>query len=278
MGIWRLGFSVGAALDEAREQLYFQKGRGLRPRMGGAIEIELEDWFLPALYAAGTSDPVLLQRQEVAETGTERQRVGNLPAQQEVGFFGRARELWAIERAFAVQGTKRLTLSGFGGQGKTYLAAEAADWLCRTGLFETACFVDYASFQGSDAVGLAIATLNAVLQEGATDAEEMAAVLRQKAVLVVLDNLEAIETEALQELLGAAVQWSEAGRSRVLLTTRQDALRVPGYEKEGSFKHQQLDLRGLSPADALKLFERVLELPPVAEVELPEGGCAEEIV
>ena len=71
---------------------------------------------------------------------------GNLPTLQEAGFFGRSRELWLIERAF-VGNTRRLTISGFGGQGKTYLAVEAGLWLQRTGMFKRVCFVDYAAFQ-----------------------------------------------------------------------------------------------------------------------------------
>jgi hypothetical protein len=71
----------------------------------------------------------------------------NLPKQLEEGFFGRSRELWQIEKAF-VQGTRRITIAGFGGQGKTYLAVEAGRWLSQTGMFEAVVFVDYAAFQG----------------------------------------------------------------------------------------------------------------------------------
>ena len=38
--------------------------------------------------------------------------------------------------------------SGFGGQGKTYLAGEAGRWLRRTGMFECVCFVGYADVPG----------------------------------------------------------------------------------------------------------------------------------
>jgi hypothetical protein len=98
----------------------------------------------------------------------ERSNWGNLPALQEAGFFLRSRELWLIERWF-VQGTRRITVSGFGGQGKTYLVQEAGRWLYRTGMFQKVCFVDYAAFQGVDAVGLAVSTLATVLDKTLLD-------------------------------------------------------------------------------------------------------------
>ena len=75
----------------------------------------------------------------------------NLPARPEAGFFGRRWELWEIECWLAGE-TRRVTVSGFGGQGKTALAQEAGRWLVRTGLFRAAVFVDYAKMQSLDAI------------------------------------------------------------------------------------------------------------------------------
>jgi CHAT domain len=47
------GQSLGIALANARQDLYFEQKRGLRWRGTEQIELELSDWFLPAWYQAG---------------------------------------------------------------------------------------------------------------------------------------------------------------------------------------------------------------------------------
>ncbi len=91
--------------------------------------------------------------------------------------------------------------------------------------------------------------------------------LREQAVLVILDNLETIKTP--QALLDLAKSWSEAGNSRVLLTTRADDLQHPDYPNQGSLKHILLPLRGLSENDALDYFQSLIKLPPEPKFELP---------
>ena len=129
--------------------------------------------------------------------------------------------MWNIERWFA-GGTRRIVLSGFGGQGKTYLAEEAGRWLRRTGMFERVCFVGYASFQGSDAVAVAVSTLATVLGENLIDAAAAGAALARVRTLLILDNLESLDDAPQQELLAAASDWSGQGGSRVLITTRPE--------------------------------------------------------
>ncbi|MDM8563962.1 hypothetical protein QUF54_11470, partial [Candidatus Marithioploca araucensis] len=170
-----------------------------------------------------------------------------------------------------VQGTRRLTLSGFGGQGKTYLAIEAGQWLCQTGLFEAVCFIDYASFQGTDAVGLAVSTLATVLEVSLIDDKAATAVLAKKPTLLILDNLETIDKVPLRALLDVAEIWSKTGKCRVLLTTRAPDFQHPAYPTEGSLKHQKLSLEGLNAVDALDYFQRLLKLPSVPSVSrLPQ--------
>jgi hypothetical protein len=159
------GEGMGEALDNARRDLYLNRERGERQRGDKRITMKLYDWFLPALYQAGKDTPLLTDKEPES---VEPVHWGNLPPLQEAGFFGRSRELWQIERAF-VQGTRRITVSGFGGQGKTYLVQEAGRWLYRTGMFEKVCFVDYAAFQGVDAVALAVSTLATVLDKSLLD-------------------------------------------------------------------------------------------------------------
>lgn len=259
------------------------KVRGERQRGQERIVLKLQDWFLPALYQAGADKPLLLDavdangEADTAESSAEGlAALDNLPRLQEAGFFGRSRELWQIERAF-VDGTRRVSIVGFGGQGKTFLAQEAGRWLLATGMFRRVCFVDYASFQGTDAVGLAVSTLGTVLNESLVDADAATAVLRQTATLLILDNLEALTADALRGLLDVAQVWSQAGQGRVLLTSRQPDFDHVGYKTEGSREHIRIVLSGLGskayPVDALNYFQALMTLPPVPTVAAPSRAA-----
>jgi tetratricopeptide (TPR) repeat protein len=229
--------------------------------------LKLQDWFLPALYQGGADAKLLTEMApDIAVPAVPRT---NLPSQPESSFHGRRRELWEIERWF-VGGTRRVVITGFGGQGKTALAEEAGRWLPRTGMFLHACFIGFASFQGCDPVGLAVSTLATVIGQSLLDAAAVTDALTQTPTLLILDNLEALDTEALDELLSAAVAWSEVGASRVLITARTNNLRHAGYPTEGSNRCRYLVLQGLDPDDALDWFQALMRLPPEPQVPLPE--------
>ncbi|MDJ0617493.1 MAG: CHAT domain-containing protein [Calothrix sp. MO_192.B10] len=264
------GEGMGEALDNARRDLYLNRERGERQRGEKRITLKLDDWFLPALYQAAGDTPLLTDTFPLSPT-PPLSPSSNLPQLQEAGFFGRNREIWQIERAF-VQQTRRITISGFGGQGKTYLACEAGRWLCRTGVFEQVCFVDYAAFQGVDAVGLAVSTLGTVLDRSFVDVEAVRAYLQgeKQSLLLILDNLETISPQPLQELLTVAKQWSEVGNCRVLLTTRTPDFAHADYSREGSLKHISLPLQGLGEEDALDYFQTLMKLPPEPQFDLPK--------
>lgn len=262
------GAGMGEALDNARRDLYLNQQRGERQRGEQRVQLKLQDWFLPALYQAAGDTPLLQQDLNNQESG-ESPKWGNLPDLQEAGFFGRSRELWQIERCF-VQGTRRLTVSGFGGQGKTYLVQEAGRWLHRTGMFEKVCFVDYAAFGGVDAVGWAVSTLATVLEESLIDGAAATQALPKQATLLILDNLETLPAETLRELLTVAKQWSEVGECRVLLTTRTPDFHHPDYPTQGSRKHISLPLRGLGQEDALAYFQSLIKLPPAPKFDPPK--------
>ncbi|MDM8541855.1 tetratricopeptide repeat protein [Desulfococcaceae bacterium HSG9] len=259
------GKGIGQSLDNARRRLFMNPDRGERQRGKKRITLKLHDWFLPALYQSGKDTSLLTDK--TPEPVEDAAQV-NLPALQEAGFFGRTRELWDIERAF-VHGTRRFTISGFGGQGKTYLAIEAGLWLCRTGMFEKVCFVDYAAFQGVDAVSMAVSTLSAVLEKNLTDAKAAKAALKEIRTLLILDNLESLQPEPLQELLSEAKPWSEAGESRVLITTRMPDFGHPDYPAEASRQHIVMQLKGLGQEDCLTYFQSLMKLPPKPAFELP---------
>ena len=259
------GHAVGTALDNARRALYLDSARGVRPRGMGRITLRLQDWFVPALYQAGRDTALLTEAPMATYTPF---RWGNLTAVQESGFHGRRRELWAIERAF-VRGTRRLVVHGFGGQGKTALAEEAGRWLSRTGMFARVCFVGYANFQGVDPVGLAVSTLATVLDRTLLDANAATIAFTEAPTLLILDNVEGLAEEPRHELLDAAAAGSEAGNSRVLLTTRQPDFGHLAYPARESQRYRYLRIEGLDPEDALAWFQAIMQLPPAPRVPLP---------
>ena len=292
--------SIGEALDNARSHLKrnpekYEVQRGDQREM-----LKLHDWFLPALYESG-ADAALLKEaedgaalvQDVAPDWRQRGGAlegdrpdGRLVQRHEAGFFGRTRQLWDIERWLAGE-TRRISITGFGGQGKTELAQEAGRWLTRTGLFQGAVFVDYARYQGRDAVHYAVTCIGSVLDESPADADAATQVLGQTPTLVILDNLEALiardeegteATTALQALLAAAVAWSEAGDSRLLLTSRRPDFNHPRYPIDNSNQHRRIQLDGLGnrqyPDDALDWFAALSKLgnaPTVARAPEREG-------
>ena len=98
---------------------------------------------------------------------------------------------------------------------------------------------------------------------------------------MVLDNLEAVAAEPLRELLDAAKGWSEAGPSRVLLTTRTPDFGHPDYRVEGTLVHRRIVLEGLgskrAPDDALEWFAELSKLPPAPTVPTPKREALIEL-
>lgn len=256
------GQGVGAALDSARQALANKNQRGTRRRGEGEFELTLQDWFVPALYSTGQND-VLLQSNvpKIAKAAL----CHDLPALQAAGFFGRSWELWQIERGF-VQGVERITITGFGGQGKTYLAIEAAHWLLQTDLFDAVCFVDFSRYQGLDALRYALNALGVLLDTTLLDENAVPPLLQTRRLLWVWDNLESLVAETLDELLTVAVQWS--AQCRFLFTTRQHRFTHADYA-EGNSKHGYVDLSGLAEPDALAYFNRLWQSSPLPERPYP---------
>jgi tetratricopeptide (TPR) repeat protein len=94
--------------------------------------------------------------------------------------------------------------------------------------------------------------------------------LEKTATLLILDNLESLaDGRGLHELLDAAALWSEAGQSRVLLTSRQPDFHHPAYPLAGSYAHQALALQGLREDDAVDWFDELRRLPPKSRLKRP---------
>ena len=277
------GRGIASALDDARAWLdnhpeKFEVRRGGERRM-----LKLDDWFLPALFHGGADVPLLTAATEAlpaVDPAADPGPVHNLRPAHEAGFFGRRRELWYIERWLTGE-TRRISITGFGGQGKTELALEAARWLLRTGPFRRAVFVDYAQVQSDDALGVAVSTIGNTLDQTIADAREAGAALQAAPTLVILDNLETVPPAGLAELLDAASAWSAQGQTRLLLTSRRPDLGHPDYRVEGTRVHRRIALEGLGsaayPDDALDWFAALSSLPGPLEVPPPKRDALIEL-
>ena len=266
------GKGIGESLDNARRSLMQNPERGGRSRGQERIEMKLQDWFVPTLYQSGSDRGMVDPESPPAPNSGGAEPLEGMPEAPIAGFFGRRRELWAIERAFTPnlrerrKETRRVTIAGFGGQGKTALAVEAGRWLVQSGIFDTAVFVDYQAFQGMDAVSVAVSTMARDLGMNLIDGDATTVELGRRRTLVILDNLEDLGAEVQQALLTQAIAWSEAGQSRVLVTTRQDDLGHGRYGRSG-FEHQLIELKGLGsvadPEDAIDYFQGLMAVPPM---------------
>ena len=144
------GANIGAALQNARIALH---GDPERPT-GGRDRVALQDWHVPQLYQAGPDFALLSVDVLARAAGTMPLQRGTVPSKEfelvpMYGFFGRARELLALQRRLGVGGAVALT--GGGGMGKTSLVREAARWWDRIGLRpDGAAFFSFESRQGAD--------------------------------------------------------------------------------------------------------------------------------
>lgn len=286
------GLTIGQAVDRGRFALLEDESRHKLTRSnaeGEQVEetVKLRDWFLPALYQQ-SADPVVFDPQATLPEGAAKAPVplalrnaqvpGGLPDEPAHAFHGRARELLALERAFATH--RVLVLHGFGGQGKTTLAANAGRWFFRTGRFRGgAAFLSFE--HGGSLQQLCSWVAQAVSGEqdyllGAADpVARVGELLRERPALLILDNFESVLGNAplmppdeLRAMLDAVWGWVSAdgktGKqgdrqtgSRVLITTRDTNFTDGRFQPSKWCKH--VALGGLAREDALQLAAAVLD-------------------
>ena len=174
--------------------------------------------------------------------------LSNLPLQL-TRLVGRDEELAAVEKALS--GTRLLTLTGTGGVGKTRLALAAAADLAEE-FADGAYLVELAPLADPDLVPQQVlAALGLREEAGQSPGATLAAHLRSRRVLLVLDNCE--------HLVGPAASLAEgllrACPRLTVLATSREPLGVPG---EATWR-----VPSLSPAGATALFaERARAVHP----------------
>lgn len=158
-------------------------------------------------------------------------------------FVGRVPELNQIARLLADPTFHLLTLIGPGGSGKTRLALEAAVRAAHTFL-HGACFVSLAAMNALEFIPSTVAESLAVALSGQADPnDQLIAYLKDKELLLVLDNLEHLPTA--NAWIGRLIQ--TCPELRLLVTSRE-----------------RLNLHG----------ERLLEL---GGLEIPSGKPDEQV-
>lgn len=284
------GHRVGSSVLAGRQVLY---GDTLRGRVMDAGEVHLQDWFVPVLYQE-EQDPQLISRlppesvRRLQET-KRRLNLGMVPAQPPHGFHGRSRELLTLERL--LQSEPYAVVRGQGGAGKTALAAELARWLVRTGRLRRAAFVSLEQY--TDARAVLDSLGRQLLPEGNkwsvadyTDARQalqlVERALRDRATVIVLDNLESLLPDHAGQLRAAAAPASEIfdlcrrlldadPATRIVFTTREPL--PPPFDD----RRREIALGALTREDAVALVSQVMAQESSSPAPTDSGNTPTEV-
>lgn len=247
--------------DDTASFKYFSEPRELKSYLEADMATLLAERF-----DQSRAEPDIVQREaEPVGQGSDDTVILPVPLTE---LIGRESELDSLERMLRGGSTRLLTLTGPGGIGKSRLAIAAAD-RASDGYPGGVQFVDFSAVHDPALVANTIAQALGVRDIGDTPVlEKLAMALRDRKMLLVLDNFEQIVEGAplLTELLAVAPDLT-------LLVTSRTLLRV---SVEHSFPVGALAVpvarTGMSPADvaqvpAVALFiERAHAVKPEFEV------------
>ncbi len=213
VGLMRLYASSGRSGEALRQYGWLSEalssGLGVEP---SASTRTLREEIAAGGFQIGLTQPAGHPAEQFAgrEGGTH-----NLPAQR-TPFIGREREMLEVKRALAM--TQLLTLTGTGGLGKTRLALEVASDL--VGAYPDGVWlVELAPLTEEVLVPQAVArAVNVSEQPGRSLTETLVDALREKKLLMVLDNCEHL-VEAAAHLVDVLL--SSCPHLRVVATSRE---------------------------------------------------------
>ncbi|MDQ3862341.1 MAG: tetratricopeptide repeat protein [Actinomycetota bacterium] len=178
-------------------------------------------------------------------------RLNNLPIQP-TPLLGREREVAQISDSLGSADLRLLTLTGTGGTGKTRLALQSAAELIdefEDGVF----FVALASISDPELVASTVAGALSVSESAGRDlGEELKDFLRNKELLLVLDNFEQVVDAA--PLVGELL--SACPGLKVLVTSRTP-LRIYGEHEYAVRPLELADPRRLPPLERLRQYEAI---------------------
>jgi predicted ATPase/DNA-binding SARP family transcriptional activator/DNA-binding CsgD family transcriptional regulator len=233
----------------------------------------------PTRAAGSPTEP---SGEPAGETSGGGARSHNLPAQR-TSFVGREREMLEVKRALAM--TRLLTLSGAGGSGKTRLALEVGRDL--VGAYPDGVWmVELSPLTEGALVPQAVAkAVKVAEQPGRSLTESLVEALRQKKMLLVLDNCEHLIESAARladTLLASCPHLRVFATSRETLDVegelvwRVDPLSVPDADPEA---HRTPAAAGeLERYEAVRLFvERARLRSPHFELTEENAGAVAQI-
>ena len=189
-------------------------------------------------------------------------------------FVGREQEAGEVRRLLAA--TRLLTLLGTGGIGKTRLALKVAAEVLDT-FPDGVWFIDLAPLVDSAAVPAALTQVLGLKEEaGQPMADLLAAHLRSRLTLIVLDNCEHL-LDACRRLADALLM---AAPGCVILATSREPLATAGEQTYTlpalSLPAPKADASGVARADAVRLFvERARMHRPDFTLDDATAGVAE---
>ena len=280
----RLALGTGAELVPELEQ--FHRENPLRERPLAALML--------ALYRAGRQTEALASYRELC--GVLREELGLQPSESlralerailrqdpslstpssqpripatsrlpvpATPFLGRARELAEVTALLRAADGRLVTLTGAGGSGKTRLALQVAE-AC-DGEYRRTCFVGFADVNDPGLIAPVICqALGLVEQPDLTPAQRLEGYLRDRELLLVLDNLEQLTPEVgiLGELLCGCP-------GVTMLVTSREPLHLAG--------EQQYEVPVLDPEEAIELFvARARTVVPGLIIDRETAGAVAE--